>query len=604
MATGKKDRPRPSWLTATMGSVLGAALLGGSLLTIALAIDPSTPFELDGNADDNVGGGTDWAAELPLNGAGETFIVDQVPPLGSETFFTTGGSKDDNNIGSWRVASGNATNPDKNNITNAYAKSINVPFPASDLPGHPAVPHDHLVIYFGADRFANDGDAALGFWFFENEVAVSGNGFTGTHSDKDILVQVDYVNGGARAEIQVFKWQGDGTGTHGSPKVLKELAFAAADGATVCTPGNTACATTNENAITEPWPYIPKGGGPEDEMPARSFFEGAIDITALIGPVCFSSFLAETRSSHSETAQLKDLALGDFDLCSVRLPDKTCDLVANQSPVYDPVTDLYQTRHTINIENNGFGQVYDVQIQDNSVGAGTTCDIVAINGVQITNVPITSGTSWHQVADSLAGGASMTVGVLCQSTLNPLANQATVRASSSDGGLPIPPDADDTKTESGADVTACQLNLTPLLTVAKACKTLTLHPTTFKPQACVEVSVTNPVASKQYIDITSVKNYKGPGGVTGTGIDITSAFQTANGGSLALANTGLPVKFDVCYEPDGPDNGETDPAKAMYSDTVEAIGIGRAADAEVKNNGSTFCKLCPACPDCPPPPST
>lgn len=612
MATGSKIQTKPRWTTAALGTALGAAITLGGLLSFALAIDTTTPMEIDGNAKDDTGGGTDWETELPLNGPGETFIVDQVPPLGTETFFHGGGSKDDNQPTKWGNLTGSATNPNKNNITNAYAKAKNVQFPANDQTGHPAVPHDHLIIYFGADRFDNEGDAALGFWFTEQEIKVSGNGFTGAHTDKDILVQVDYVNGGARAEIQVFKWQGDGTGTHGSPKVLKELAFGFADGVTVCNaasgniPANSACATTNEFEIDEFWDFVPNDPSPPNKMPARSFFEGAIDITNFIGPVCFSSFLAETRSSHSETAQLKDFALGNFDLCNVAVT-KACDIT---SPAYIPADDLFKTEHVITISNTGFGSVFDVQFQDNSITATTQCDIIKIgNTVQNPTIPIGDNDDWMNVVNELAGNSSIDVRLMCLSPQNSFANQTTVRASSTDGGTPIVADLDDTDTEDADNVAACHLDVEPLVDLTKDCKGLSLDPDTLDPQVCVTINVSNPIDSGQIIDVSSIKNYPGTGGVSGTGVDITSAFQTANGGSLALSNTGVPVSFDICYEPTEADSGagnpdgSLDPSKVKFSDTVEVIAIGRASDAEVKDSDDAFCKLCPDCPDCPTPPT-
>lgn len=589
-----KPASRPHWKTAALGTVFGASVLAAGLFTLALALNPLSPFEIDGNADDNVGGGSDWAAELPLNGPGETFVIDQIPTVATERYFTGGGSKDDNAISQWRSTEGNPT-PNKNNITNAYAKAY------TDTNGH-------LIIAFGADRYDDEGDAAMGFWFLSNPNAVTGSTFSGTHTDSDVLIQVDYVQGGSMAEIQIFKWQGDGTGTHGSPnKVLKQIGFGSGSGnSVVCNDDadpakdNAACVTTNMGNITEYWTHIPADPTPAGFIPTRHFIEGAIDITALFGNVCFSSFMAETRSSHSETAQLKDFALGAFNLCAVSATSKDCDQVAGVSPVYDQQTDLFQTRHTFTIQN-GFGPVFDVQIKDHSVGTGTTCDVVQINGQNVANIALPANT-WVEVANTLAGGASMTVGVLCQSELNPLVNSASVRASATDGGAPIPPDSNDTASEAStdADVLACGLNITPLLQATKTCKSLLLDPETFKPQACVTIGVTNPTASQQTIDVDSFTNFLGTDGVNSQDSEsILAAFQAANNNSLALPANGTAVTFDVCYEPLGPDNGETDPGKVMYSDTVKVVGTGRQSGAEAEAVASISCPLCPSCPDCP-----
>ena len=595
MSDKSRTRSRPHWRTAALGTLLGAGVFAAGLFGLAYALNPTNPFEIDGNADDNLGGGSDWAAELPLNGPGETFIIDQIPTVATERYFTGGGSKDDNAISQWRSTAGNPT-PNKNNITNAYAKAYTDPS------------NGHLIIAFGADRFDDEGDAAMGFWFFANDVTTSGTSFTGLHTDQDVLVQVDYVNGGSVAEVQIFKWQGDGTGTHGSPsKVLKEIGFGSGSGNTVVcnddpdpAKDGAACVTTNNSNITEYWTHIPADPTPNGVIPQRHFIEGAIDVTALFGNVCFSSFMAETRSSHSETAQLKDFALGAFELCSISATSKDCDQVAGVSPLYDQTTELFQTRHTFTIKN-GFGPVFDVQIQDSSVGTGTTCDVVQIDGQPVTNIPIPLGTSWVQVADSLAANATMTVGVLCQSGLNPLVNTMSVRASSTDGGAPIPADADDTAKEAigDPDVQACQVIIDPTLLATKSCKSLLLDPETFKPQACVTISVTNPTLSQQTVDIDSFDNFLGPDGVSSVDSEsILAAFQTANGNSLALPANGTAVTFDVCYEPLGPDNGETDPSKVAYSDTVKVVGTGRLNGTEAEATASTSCPLCPTCPDC------
>ena len=65
------------------------------------------------------------------------------------------------------------------------------------------------------------------------------------------------------------------------------------------------------------WSYTPKSG-PSGVVPAGGFVEGAVDLDGLYGDTdqpCFSSFLAETRSSQELSATLKDLAFGKVDSC-------------------------------------------------------------------------------------------------------------------------------------------------------------------------------------------------------------------------------------------------------------------------------------------------
>ena len=80
------------------------------------------------------------------------------------------------------------------------------------------------------------------------------------------------------------------------------------------------------------WPYENKDGDGEGVYGPSAFFEGALNLTNLFlgagqtGTPCFSSFVAETRSSTSVTATLKDFTQDSFELCSATAsiaPDAT-----------------------------------------------------------------------------------------------------------------------------------------------------------------------------------------------------------------------------------------------------------------------------------------
>src|SRR5439155_4385635 len=64
---------------------------------------------------------------------------------------------------------------------------------------------------------------------------------------------------------------------------------------------------------TSPWPFVPKTG-PNNIFGSGAFYEGGIDLAGLGGSIdpCFTSFLLETRSSQSLTAELKDFLFGNF----------------------------------------------------------------------------------------------------------------------------------------------------------------------------------------------------------------------------------------------------------------------------------------------------
>jgi hypothetical protein len=63
-----------------------------------------------------------------------------------------------------------------------------------------------------------------------------------------------------------------------------------------------------------PWPYTDKSGN--NTYLQGEFYEGGVNLTALgLSDRCFASVAAETRSSTSTTATLKDFTLGTFGTC-------------------------------------------------------------------------------------------------------------------------------------------------------------------------------------------------------------------------------------------------------------------------------------------------
>src|SRR5688572_11414912 len=184
---------RGSWKTAALGAAVGASILGGLLLTNALAVDdPPFPFELDGNVTDAAGGRDDWQGVFGLGGVvppgtltppgvdgAEVFIRDLANGNPKESQYDAG--KDTLDLSGWTRKDVSKVVPDKGNITDAFAKQYMV-----DHDNNAGTP-EHRVIYFGADRFANNGDAALGFWFFQNEVELTGtNGFSPNHTARNL----------------------------------------------------------------------------------------------------------------------------------------------------------------------------------------------------------------------------------------------------------------------------------------------------------------------------------------------------------------------------------------------------------------------------------
>src|SRR5439155_11051785 len=167
-----------AWVAIPVTLVLAAVIVDG------MFVDNPAVFELDGNlaAGDTFGsvtGTRDWAnSSLTASGLGPDVITQTTPepggvpapatfpylitdPFGT-TIYTTGGSKDILDVSSWKYTSGSV--PDKDEISHAFAAAYSVST-GGEGGGPP-----HTWIYFGADRFANNGDSNIGFWFFQNGI--------------------------------------------------------------------------------------------------------------------------------------------------------------------------------------------------------------------------------------------------------------------------------------------------------------------------------------------------------------------------------------------------------------------------------------------------
>ena len=325
----------------------------------------SSAFELDGNAKKSTAL-DDWDS-LSSNSTAFTEIVKDD---GKVTIFTGGNSKDTLDIDNWRHTTGSV--PDKNNITNAYAAAYGD------------------VIYFGADRFATSGDAFLGFWFFQEAVVAAQNTgkFTGKHVQGDLLVLVNFQQGGSVPVIQVLEWHEEAPNL----RVLFE------DNAAKCEPTDEdqqVCAITNDMVIDSPWAYAPKSG-PADKFAPGAFFEGGINLAEMFKDrpnlPCFASFMAETRASTSVTATLKDFVIRSFQQCEAGMT-----LEAHCKPA---TLELVGGRISIVVEYSG-------RVCNTSTGPADDLTGVSVSASDGTPLPLT-----HEVTDeevtSLAGSACAT----------------------------------------------------------------------------------------------------------------------------------------------------------------------------------------------------
>jgi len=633
---------RPGWMTAalTFGitAVVASAGLMAPLPATAIHDDANTPFELDGDAQDN-STLDDWDSvfelstpypfpdrDTPVAGAGETFVIDSTDP--DPTAFVQS-NKDTDAISGWSWGT-KGLSPPKDDITNAYAKAYAVQFPGNDVAGHPSTPHDHLIIYFGADRFADDGDSAMGFWFFRNTVGLGANGkFSGTHAVGDTLIQVDYRGTGSN-EIEVFKWVGTG-GNAGGGK-LQRLALGSSNSAAgvICNaagngyPADKACITTNTVQKPSPWDYTAKSSDNvgSDIWPARVFQEGGFDVTTLVGNVCFSGFMAETRSSHTETASLKDFALGDFNVCGINV-EKTCVADSQTVDSTDPANPIFTTTHKVQISNTGIGgSLYDVALADPSAVSGNACTITGIaldsGSATVDNTAVgfkfDVANESRTVATVLNG--TITVDMDCTSGDNPFQNTASVKARSAPGAAQDVTDSDE---ESTTEAGVCEFDFDSGIAVRKWCQdddglatghpmgpnpafstpdpenTLNLgvflKPPSYVPTVCVDVEISNTSANQRMV-IDSWSDDKLGNLLSQSGVPSPLVLNPLN-------TTGDSYIVSTCYTgiPDQaatPPTNPVDPTNATYTDTVNATAHGEIDNTnESAGPVSATCKLCP-----------
>ena len=262
-----------------------------------------TDVEMDSNiVEEAAKTGEDWdstavgPASAGINCAGIPSLAQirtgaLVDPPGLSLFVQ--GAKDILDINEWFWADQNA--PDKDEITNAYAAFYH---PGSDN-----------RIYFGADRFATNGNAFIGFWLLQdpNFAQLPGGTFSGLHVIGDVLLLSDFTGGGSTATPRVFVWN-PGPAAFGGVKLtgndfrLEEISV-------------TGAVTGMVNTVRlkpKCWSYTGKFN-PKDSIDIKGFFEAGLDFGLLGIPVpCATNFLAETRASASVDAQTKDFVFGTF----------------------------------------------------------------------------------------------------------------------------------------------------------------------------------------------------------------------------------------------------------------------------------------------------
>lgn len=227
--------------------------------------------------------------------------------LPDPTVFTTG-SKDTLPISGWQCTQKNNIGA-KDDLLNTYQVAFRDPTT------------NDLVIDFGAEKSSDLGDNNIAIWLLQDgTVNCDSTGgtttFTGSHTNGDILLAAAFTNGGGTASIDVYKWQSGALVQVGTESHFECQA----------SPNNTlpppnapiaACAITNDGTIPVPWNAPAKTTPGAGQLASEEFYEGAMDVTQLLGGVtpCFNTTITDTRSSQSPTATIFDFTRQSLPTC-------------------------------------------------------------------------------------------------------------------------------------------------------------------------------------------------------------------------------------------------------------------------------------------------
>jgi len=360
-----------------------------------------------------------------------TFVTDAFN-AGSDNIFKGGTDDADVNTWQWKQAT---PSPNKADLENAFAAQYTCTATMVTAGTCAANYSGHKLMFFGGDRFANNGDTNIGIWFFHNAVGTngvhtvsgacpvsSGCGFTGLHTagnvslgghtPGDLFVLSAFTGGGAQPTIKIFEWVGPGNATKnylGSNNcftnacTLQPLAIPLTpgfsdnrcDGPTVT--GDPACAIVNSGEITSPWLFQDQSSSsPANKIESNELYEGGIDLTQLgFGDACTSSVLLNTRSSQSGTSVLQDFALGSLGSCTSTLTTTpsagqggSVSIGGGSVSVTDSAT------LTVNGVTNWSGTLDTYLCGPIASGPCTT------SGVHVSSVSVNQGTTQPIVSDS------------------------------------------------------------------------------------------------------------------------------------------------------------------------------------------------------------
>ena len=644
-------------------NLLASVAFAGALAlaaTPALSANLDAGLELDGNIINNpVGAPLDWSSlfnpggltapftpepsavsPLPAGFGSAQFIRDFVPGASGPDFstFATGSKDTLNPTPGWECNKDNNV-IDKNDVVNAYAAIFTAPPDPGETVGD-------VILYMGLERFSNEGEANLGFWFSQDAIGctiVSGNtgSFTGNRSDGDLNIFAQFESGGDNVLVVARAWSGGAAGFLDPNPIATGGDCGDSVAGTLCGNANDEGAILNANI---PWHTETKkpGNQPSLDLNPGEFFEAAINLTDSGLLACFSNYMAVSRSSNSLTADLKDYALDAFPLCALsgtKLcsadpnpgfclldPADSCtlnsqctngagDRCVTTNPFIDSDGLTVVMDNDVAITNDGLSTVYDVGIKETNTTfeTGEFCAITAVNGTPVTAIDLTDNL-FHAVPNgagytgSLAGGATLTVTVTCETDDNPFPNSVDARSATVDDSGTFNVNASGINLDTGSD--PCTASANPAIGLSKQCVDVRLVSTGSSGDLLVEVLTKITVTNTGDEALNNVSVTDTVGGTLASGQTLapgasktynvvdrpaipgeTQTSYCAIGGTACTTNSQCStlITGDTC-------NTTTlyDPDDASFSNTANASGTGAFSGGTANATpASAQCFLCP-----------
>ena len=192
------------------------------------------------------------------------------------------GSSDTTGISTWGSTQGNV--PQKDLVLDGFASTY-------------IDPSGDELLLASADRYANNGDSTIGFWFLQNPLSLNANGsFNGSHTTGDILIVDDFS--GSVGTLGAYEWVGtDGSGS------LQPLTL----------PAGSTYFFVNTSPFSVPWSFTDASGFTAPQ--AGEYMAIGLDLNAILGSSVphFTSTEVESRASNSTTAALKSFVIGGLN---------------------------------------------------------------------------------------------------------------------------------------------------------------------------------------------------------------------------------------------------------------------------------------------------